>query len=300
MPIVEQIDPDVFRRLKQFGVFKSSNMFHIQEGLFPTGNKQATRSNTSQSRSESAIAINPRNPDNMVGASKKFIDPAIYLFKLGVIYTFDGGDTWKESELPMQQGWDGMSDPALAFDDFGNVFLIGGPVSFNRDKVGTAKDLTGLGMALYRSKDGGRTWENPIQLSTDKDDDKQWMVCDNHPSSPFYGNIYGAWGAYAPLKFARSTDHGNTWKGHGNERFGSTLIDYSFAPELSVSADGTLHILWHVDGTSEIYYLRSADGGNSFESRATVVSGMTSLRNNLPAVDTWPHFDQENFVLAHL
>ncbi len=299
MPL--RLDTEVFDMLRYVGLFKGYRNFYIQDGLFPTRNERATWSNVSQSRSESAIAINPRNPDNMVGSSKKFIDPAIYLFRIGVIYTFDGGVTWKESQLPMQQGWDGMTDPAMAFDDFGNAFLVGEPLRFNRDKIGTSDDVTGLGMVVFKSKDGGATWGNSIRLSTDTTDDKQWIVCDNNRSSPFYGNVYVSWGANTPPRFARSTDHGNTWKGKGNEPSGSILTPYnSFAPELSVSADGTLHILWHNDGTSEIHYLRSADGGNTFGPDITVVSGVKSLRYNLPDTDGWPHFDYGKFRVITL
>ena len=272
--------------------------WNVQTGLFATENVQATTSSALQSRSESAIAINPKNPKNMIGTSKKFIDPAIYLFKLGVIYTFDGGKTWNESELPMKAGWDAMTDPTVAFDDFGNAFLVGEPLKFNQDKVGTKDDLTGLGMVVYRSQNGGVTWQQPIQLTTDTSDDKQWVVCDNHPSSRFYGNIYIAWAAYSPLRFCRSTDHGATWIGKEQDPPGASLVSYAFSPELSVSSDGTLHILWHTDyGNTdhEISYLRSSDGGNTFEPIKTVVTGMSSLRGHLPLTGAWPHFDYGKF-----
>lgn len=292
--IFDRVDAEIFTAFNKF------SLCNVRSGLFPTGNKRATFSNPSQSRSESAIAINPQNPSNMIGSSKKFIDPAVYRFRLGVIYTFDSGNTWKESELPLKQGWDCMTDPAVAFDDFGNAFLIGEPCKFNPDKVGTSGDLTGLGMAAYRSKDGGVTWEAPVQLTTDTNDDKQWVACDNTPSSPFYGNVYVAWGASSPLRFARSTDHGETWTGKGNEAPGSSLVSLSFAPEVSVSPDGTVHILWHIDSSSEIKYLRSTDGGNSFEPVKTVVSGVESLRGNLPVAGNWPHFDNGKFRVITL
>lgn len=292
--ILDKIDAEIFTAFNRF------SLCNVQSGLFPTGNKRATVSSPSQSRSESAIVINPKNPNHMIGSSKKFIDPAVYRFKLGVIYTFDAGNTWKESDLPLKQGWDCMSDPALAFDEFGNAFLIGGPCRFNPDKAHTSDDLTGLGMAVYRSKNGGVTWENPIQLSTDPEDDKQWVVCDNTPSSPFYGNIYVAWGASSPLRFARSTNHGDTWAGKGNEAPGSSLTSFSFAPEMSVSADGTLHILWHDNGSSEIKYLRSTDGGNTFGPVQTVVSDVKSLRGHLAETDGWPHFDNGKFRVITL
>lgn len=273
---------------------------NVQPGLFPTANQQATFSTASQSRSESCIAINPRNPRNMVGASKKFIDPRVYLFQLGVIYTLDGGYSWQEAALPMRHGWDGMTDPTVAFDDFGNCFLVGEPLRFNREKVGTSEDLTGLGMVVYRSTDGGATWQEPIQLTTNTTDDKQWVICDNHRFSPHYGNVYVVWGASSPLRFARSTDHGQTWIGKGVEPSGSTLVSYSFAPELAISPDGTLHIFWHNDSSGDIKYMRSTDGGSSFGPVQTVVTGMESFRGNLPETGNWPHFDHGKFRVITL
>src|SRR3954470_5463765 len=66
----------------------------VQNGLFPGKDSRATSSFALPARSETVIAINPTNDADMVGASKKFIDPAKYHFKLGPIYTFDSGVTW--------------------------------------------------------------------------------------------------------------------------------------------------------------------------------------------------------------
>jgi hypothetical protein len=44
-------------------------------------------------RSESSIAVNPLNHLNMVGASKRFSDPATYAFTLAAYATSDGGQT---------------------------------------------------------------------------------------------------------------------------------------------------------------------------------------------------------------
>lgn len=271
-----------------------SNLSFVQQGLFTGLDRQATQSPPAQSRSESVVAINPRNEQNMVGASKKFIDPAKYHFKLGPIYTFDGGGTWHESNLPLLPGWDGMTDPTVAFDDFGHVFLVGEPLRFD------PTDITGLGMSVYRSSDGGVTWEQPTRLTTDTSDDKQWVLCDNNPTSPHYGNVYVVWAASSPLRFARSTDHGNSWKGKGTDPPGTTLVSYAFAPDLSISPDGTLHIFWHDDGTSTIKHLRSADGGVTFYPLETVVSGVVSLRGNLPITNGWPHFDHAKFRVITL
>ncbi|MGO4395231.1 hypothetical protein AB4Z46_28125 [Variovorax sp. M-6] len=261
----------------------------VQSGLFRRQPRQATQSTPVQSRSESVIAINPLNEQNMIGASKKFIDPAKYRFKLGPIYTFDAGLTWHESQLPLQNGWDGMTDPTVAFDDFGNAFLVGEPLRFD------PTDLTGLGMAVYRSSDGGITWQPPMRLTTDTTDDKQWVLCDNNATSPYRGNVYVVWAASSPLRFARSTDHGATWKGKGGDPPGSTLVSYAFAPDISIASDGTLHIFWHDDASSTIKSLRSTDGGATFEPQHTVVDGVVSLRGHLPITHGWPHFDHAKF-----
>ncbi len=266
----------------------------VQTGLFPGKDQQATSSSPLQSRSESVIAINPMNESNMVGASKKFTDPARYHFKLGPIYTFDGGSTWHESTLPLEAGWDGMTDPTVAFDTFGHAFLVGEPLRFE------PSDLEGLGMAVYRSSDGGVTWEQPFRLTTNTSDDKQWVLCDNNSGSPHRGNVYVTWAASSPLRFARSTDHGATWKGRGQEGPGSTLVGYAFAPDISISADGTLHIFWHYDGSNSIQYLRSTDGGETFEPMKEVVTGVVSLRGHLPITNNWPHFDAGKFRVITL
>src|SRR5205823_14736685 len=52
-------------------------------------------------RSESALAANPLNPANMVGASKRFTNPSTYDFTLTAHATFDGGQSWQEAPLTL-------------------------------------------------------------------------------------------------------------------------------------------------------------------------------------------------------
>jgi hypothetical protein len=70
-------------------------------------NRRVTYSkSTNNARSECSIAINPRNPYNIVAASKRFTDPAKYEFSLAVYTTFDGGETWQETaDLKIPKEW---------------------------------------------------------------------------------------------------------------------------------------------------------------------------------------------------
>lgn len=271
-----------------------------KQGLFPGADIQVTHSTPKQSRSESVISINPTNVHNLISASKKFIDPLIYHFTIGVSYSFNGGSSWTESFLSPLQGSDGMTDPALAFDHLGNAFLVAEPWKYVT--INGIKDLQGMGMYVYKSVDGGQNWTGPVVLHPDdKKDDKQWIVCDLNSTSPFYGNIYVCWAASAPLRFSRSTDHGNSWKGVGNTVSGTAItIETSFAPEITVGYDGVIHIVWHMPGSGEIRYLRSVDGGNSFGPVAIIVIGVSSLTGHLPFTNGWPHFNNATFRVLTL
>jgi hypothetical protein len=198
----------------------------------------------------------------------------------------------------------------VAFDDFGNAFMVGEPIHYV-DRFGIKLDT--IGMFIYKSTDGGLHWSAPFPLHVgDLTDDKSWIACDNNPASPHYGNVYIAWGAQGPLRFARSTDHGQTWKGSGSNVPGDMLVDHTFAPEISVGLDGTVHIVWYFDGEGEgndepgtsIEYLRSTDGGTTFH-RAQIVTGVHGLRGNLPEIGDpqtgkWPHFPGATFRVITL
>jgi hypothetical protein len=253
-------------------------------------------------RSESSLAVNPLNPDNMVGASKRFIDPATYDFTLAAYATFDGGKTWTEAP-PLQllthgEGgytgptWLGISDPTVAWDNRGDAYLVALPVTaLNADAT--------FGMAVYESTDGGRSWGAPKLIHQSPGDDKQWATEDNNPLSPHFGNVYVAWDDGSNLAFARTTDHGATWKGVGTAPVGTPLAFDSYAPNLSVADDGTLYITWLAGNT--IKFVKSTDGGNSFSAPAVVAGGIVTLQDaGLPEPDGFPELPGGTFRVLTL
>src|SRR2546421_2816862 len=228
--------------------------------LGPRCNRQVTcDASPSNARSESSIAVNPFDPFNLVGSSKRFTDPATYQFTLAAYASFDGGLSWIDSgPLPPLPGWAGSSDPAVAWDSTGGVYVVALP-------FGTGPTLPLIGIAVYRSADGGRTWGLPTLIHSSADDDKQGAAGDNNSASPFFGNVYTAWDDGITLRFARTIDQGTTWIGAGTGPAGTALANDSFAPALAVAPDGTLYIVWtsSVDPT-QIKFVKSTDGGNSF------------------------------------
>ena len=241
-------------------------------------------------RSECAISVNPRNPSNIVGASKRFTNPDMYEFSLAAYASFDGGVSWLEAApFGLESGWAGISDPTLAWDKAGNVWLAG---------LAFAPGLNGalIGIAMYSSADGGKTWSPPNLIHTSSGDDKQWAASDTNPSSPHYGNVYVAWDDLnaGVCAFARTTNNGATWTGLAGQAPGSSLGPFSFSPQISVASDGTVYVVWMAG--SDIMFVKSTDGGGSFSAPVAAVSGMTPLTSPpLPAPGSFPELPGGSF-----
>ena len=239
----------------------------------PRCNRRVTcDSSALNDRSESSIAVNPLDAYNLVGSSKRFTNPSTYAFSLAAYATFDGGKSWIDSgPLPLLAGWAGCSDPSVAWDNAGNAYVAALPFG-----PGSATDATGpvIGIAMYKSSDGGRSWGLPTLIHSSGGDDKQWAAGDWNPTSPYFGRVYVVWDG-GNLLFARTTNQGATWIGTGASAAGSSIAPNSFAPSICVARDGTIYVAW-ISGTT-ISFVKSADGGNSFSAPSVVASGVTPL-----------------------
>jgi BNR/Asp-box repeat len=263
-------------------------------------------SNPNNARSESSIAINPNNPLQVVSASKKFFNLKTYSFTLATEYSIDGGQSWSDSAaLTLPGASTVMTDPTLAWDDSGNVYLVG-----LGGTIGTTPPVVNLTtgiIAMYKSTDGGKTWSAPYPIPGTGGADKQWVAGDSNPASPYHGNVYAVWdnlgtvppGSTKGLAFARTLDHGASWIGAGGSPAGSLIsTDGSDLPEITVTADGFVYIV-SISG-DEIELLVSTDGGNTFQpSGAPPAIGITVLQS--PPLDEtdsqFPAFPGSTFRL---
>jgi len=299
-----------------------------QVGIFPGDNIQVTHAAPKQPRSECAITVDPARPYRLLGVSKHFTDPDKYIFSLGAVYSDDGGVTWADlTAFPKQPNHDIYTDPSGAFDTKGHMWVMGDPGFFPALHPGEsatlgcsdaggdpdAGDINTTQMLCFHSENNGATWSSPVPVVPLRctGDDKGWLMCDNStarthrgpgiggklgkPLSAWHGRFYAIWGAYTGLRFARSDD-GTTWTGAAGKNAGDDIYSYCDAPDISIGKNGWLHVSWHVPNTNTVEYMRSKDGGDTFEGPFTIATGIGDIDTDIPTnIDGWRVFDGATF-----
>ena len=190
-------------------------------------------------QAEEAIAVNPLDNQNLIAGQN---DSRLGFNQCGFDWSFDGGNTWGDSNPPFHQQLlgnghvqDFCSDPTVAFDSQGNAFFGGLGLSIDGldAAVLVARSDAGIGGAFYHDPDQSDPWhqykDSPIGLVNDDYDpagcttnDKELMAADARVGSPKQDNVYMAWtyfdfctgqgvGAHSPIHFSQSTDGGFTW-----------------------------------------------------------------------------------------
>jgi len=205
---------------------------------------------------------------------------------VGFSTSTDGGTTWKFGYLPgltvnYKAGTYGAAaDPSVAYDAKHGEWIIS-----TLPLVGLGPGAPFIGdVAVSRSTDGLH-WGSPINVDKTHLDDKNWSVCDNTTTSPFYGNCYTEWDqAYGTgdVMMSVSSDGGMTWG------TGKTSSDHAFGlgGEPLVQPNGTVVVPF--ESGASISAFTSTNGGSTW-GRSVLVSTINShfdaggIRNvNLP------------------
>src|SRR3989440_4155972 len=190
---------------------------------------------------------------------------------IGVSVSTNNGTSWTAQQLPgitvnstPPGPYARVSDPSVAFDARHNVWMVSG--------LALDASLNGAAVTLSRSTNGGATWNNPVNVAVatgTQNFDKNWTVCDNTSTSPFYGSCYTTWDDFGHgnlLKIAYSRDGGLTWTLSRTPRVGVIGAQPLTLPNGNVVVP--------LDNASEtaLGYTISTNGGAKFGNAFTITS----------------------------
>lgn len=189
---------------------------------------------------EPHVAINPTNPNNLIGTWQQDRWSGGAAQGIGVGASFDAGATWTLGTLPVSRcgggnaanggDYDRASDPWVTFSPNGVAYQLSLGVSGATLQAGSSS-----AMLVSRSTDGGRSWASPVTLLRDGAqffNDKNSITADATDSR----YVYAVWDRLTsdnrgPSVLARTTDSGATWEparaiydpGVGNQTIGNVV-----------------------------------------------------------------------------
>ncbi len=281
----------------------------------PYGVGSTVTPTTTGPEAEEEIAADPNDTlgNNLVAAISDFSQPTGFNFTKWAL-SKDGGLSWSENFVPYNSGtdslqtsdgrsWNANSDPVLAFDKSGNVYLSDLYISV--DSFGR---ITSEG--LYVSTDNfnniatsnfGHTYRVRANLNNKKNfslEDKPWIAVDNSGTASA-GYVYASWSHFTGCKnqfspfvgyyltcssdviyLAYSKNHGQTWStpitinpsGQNNAVQGS---------QVAVGPDGKVYVAYEFFGSGDQrqQYLSvgtwSSNGALSFAASFAVSPGFS-------------------------
>jgi len=238
-----------------------------------------------RSPAELSVAINPSDPENVVVVSLA-AGPSEGPRTTNYAYVSrDGGLSWITVTQPNPDRRT-QGDDAVTFDAHGRAFRS--YISFDGIRVARPRKAWN-GIFVSRSDDGGATWNQPVPVvdhinTVEPFEDKPWLITDNIPDSPNFGNLYVAWtrfdayGSADPadstqILFSRSLDGGETFSVPFRiSDSGGDAVDSDDTVEGAVPAvgpNGEVYVAWA--GPRGIVFDRSADGGWTFGEDRVIV-----------------------------
>ncbi len=194
---------------------------------------------------------------------------------IGWATSTDGGETWTHGFLPGITNVVGgpftrTSDPSVSYDAAHKTWLIS-----SLGIKGDGNTLATPAILVNLSTDGGKTWSKPIRVVNGGSIyfDKDWIVCDNTATSPFYGHCYVEWDDDTKgglILMSTSTNGGYSWsaaKTTANKAKGT-------GGQPLVQPNGTVIVPIGGYDSSSILSFTSTNGGASW-SRAVIAARIT-------------------------
>ncbi|NNE44407.1 MAG: T9SS type A sorting domain-containing protein, partial [Gemmatimonadetes bacterium] len=229
-------------------------------------------------QSEISTFVDP-NDANTVLVSTNTTDwngtSVIQLYGTGMYWSTDGGASWSGNDFG-PGGVANSGDPAVVIRENDGRWVVG-------------YISTGFGQGVSYTTDQGSNWSH-VNLFPSGTLDKNHLMVDNHPTSPFNGNLYSSWTSFSganvnKIEIVRSTDGGATWDPTATNISAGVAsgshdqgVNIQTGPNGEVYAVFAIYDCWPCE---EIAYgmNKSLDGGATWQGEARVITNTMGHRN---------------------
>ena len=236
---------------------------------FAAGAPEEVRITRPESAAESAIAIDPAQPQRVVAGT---MGP---LQQVRMHFSADGGASWTQVELPLGNT---CCHPSVAWSGDGRyayATALAHCATFRCD------------LLFYRSGDGGASWSdlerdtpgNPrrtVSISADR----EALHVDTSPASPYRDLIYLAYHSANVMQLARSANSGSSWSGLS---FSPAADELGMGGDVTTDRAGMVYYAWPAFNSRTIRLRKSADGGTSFGASSVVAGTQAAFSYAIPA-----------------
>jgi hypothetical protein len=208
-----------------------------------------------------SVAVNPRNPHNLIGADVLLQPNPAYPGKsntdaidyIGTFFSMDGGMSWRDNgPLPLPRGFIESYNESLALNAQGTGFIVAVLQSTLAQNAVTR-------IVLWHSNDGGATFSAPVTIAQGSGDSNPALAIDTSSGL----NI--AWAEQTSILFTRSTNNGQSFS-TPRTISGSKP---SLLPAITVGPKGSIYVVYADVSNRAGFALpldvtTSSDGGQSF------------------------------------
>lgn len=255
---------------------------------------------------EEYIAADPNNSANLLAAISDFNPAPLGGFNITkYAFSSNGGTSWTQRYVPFNASthllltgdsrqWQANSDPVVANDTAGNVYLS--DLYFN-----VGNNAGGLYVATTRRGSSGVNFSlsniRPVVVNTAPTtgifEDKDWITVDNS-STATKGTIYVSWTRFTAytdfILLSRSTNFGRNWSGRIQISSPSQNGNVQ-GSQVAVGPDGTVYVAYEVyfsNNKRQHFLAISTDGGASFSTPVPITPMFNGLTfNSIYRIDSF-------------